>query len=473
MEVPSALLRFAMGDLRLLLRGALFRRGYPWGYLPTYGNFDDPGSYEMDRWLSFDLTYTSNLSAVLDLSLRAYGDLYDYRFVSRLAAAEDCLDGQTGGCVYDLLGVSRWTGLEATVDADWLRDGRFVTLLGVDGRMRFYRSRDGFFLDLDHTDPQGRHRYQRLEGALGAYVQQIIHPWPWLTANAGARLDLDQRFGYHVSPRGAVSVSPWPQGTVKIIYAEAFRAPTGYELLYSDFSEQPPAPDLESEGVRSVEAAIEQRLGAQRFMVGAFRSWWLDMVSTVDLTAEEIAAAQARGDLDPSATEAYQYRNLAAVDSYGLHAAFDGGVRRWGLSYGIGATLARARQDLGDGEPLRLAAAAQLFGNARVAWAMGDDLPVLALAARHAGRRPVVDSEFDPTPFAPAQTELRATVSGPLPWLSGLSYRLSANYAFAGRGAYAIGPLVEPTADYARQELVPQRQIEVAVGLQYDFLTAP
>jgi hypothetical protein len=65
-----------------------------------------------------------------------------------------------------------------------------------------------------------------------------------------------------------------------------------------------------------------------------------------------------------------------------------------------------------------------------------------------------------------------------VPAIRGLSYRASANYAFADRGPYVIGPFqtgrtapmgtqdrVYPTAP----ELNPIDRFRVTAGLQYDF----
>src|SRR6185503_13171315 len=63
----------------------------------------------------------------------------------------------------------------------------------------------------------------------GAYLQQTWSPTLWLSLNAGARLDVDQRFGSRISPRFAASLPVWQGGTLKGIYSEAFRAPSWQE----------------------------------------------------------------------------------------------------------------------------------------------------------------------------------------------------------------------------------------------------
>ena len=67
----------------------------------------------------------------------------------------------------------------------------------------------------------------------------------------------------------------------------------------------------------------------------------------------------------------------------------------------------------------------------------------------------------------PSQAELRATISGPVPKLEGLSYRVGANYAAARNAPYVAGPTRLATGE---RELVPVDRFRVAVGLQYDLV---
>jgi len=70
----------------------------------------------------------------------------------------------------------------------------------------------------------------------------------------------------------------WHGGTVKVIYSEAFRAPTEEEQHLANPLLVLANPDLTPEIVRSVEALVQQRVGSQRVLVGVFRSWWQDVV---------------------------------------------------------------------------------------------------------------------------------------------------------------------------------------------------
>jgi outer membrane receptor protein involved in Fe transport len=465
-QVPSAYARLVLGGFELSLRGALYKRWSPFG-----GGADLAGTsgYELDRWLSIDARYRATAGRLVRLSARLYGDIYDYRERDPAPAAEDCLAGQTNGCVYDLAGKSRWAGAEVTSTFDWLKDGTVATLIGVDGRVRYTEGSSGDYIDaITGKATASGPTYGAAEKAFAAFLEQTARPTRWLDLNAGARLDVDERFGFHVSPRVAVVASPWRGGHFKAIYAEAFRAPSAYERYFHDPKFQVVADTLRAEAVRSVEGSFEQRVGGQRLLATVFHSWWSDMVFDAYLGDADIAAAKQRGQLDPTASYAYQYRNTAGVRSFGGSVLYEGVVLAQRLRYALAVTGAYARQDDGDGTPAHpLVAAAQLFGNARVSYDLGAPFPVIALAGRFAGRRPISGTSFTPVPTVSPLVELRATVSGPFPKLRGLSYRLSANGLVAEGGPYAIGPLRDASPGYTKQEVVPLDHFRVTAGLEY------
>jgi outer membrane receptor protein involved in Fe transport len=308
--------------------------------------------------------------------------------------------------------------------------------------------------------------YSYFERALGAWIEQTARPLGWLGVNAGARLDFDERFGTHLSPRLAVNGGLWEGGAVKAIYSEAFRTPSAFERYYADPMSFIAAKDLQPEVVRSVELAVEQRFGAQRLLLSLFRSWWSGMVVYEGLSEEEIASAIARGELDPSVTEAFTYKNVSQIDNYGLNLGLDGSVLDRRLRYGVGLTLAKAAM-IEDEVESRLQGAAQVFGNAHASYDLGGSLPVLALAGRFTGTRPVVDATFENVDDAPAILELRASATGDVPRATGLSYRVSFDYNPTHCGPYAVGPVDSPVEGYTEQQLNPQPEYMLLVGLQY------
>jgi outer membrane receptor for ferrienterochelin and colicins len=470
-QIPTGYIRLAWGDWQLDARAESYQRAtpYPNQFNTNYGDFDDPGTYELDRWLSADLKHRAAVSSIAQLRSRLYGDAYDYQQRINTSAAEDCLAGQANGCRRYLLGVSRWAGLEEQLSVDWLHDGALTTLFGVDGRLRFVTSKTDV-TGADSGSTQTVADYTRTESLVAMYAQQTWRPAPWLALNVGGRLDDDQRFGTKLSPRAAVAIDPWRGGTLKLLYSEAFRSPTAYETSYTDRVTQVPAPDLKPETVRSVEASIQHRFGSHRILFGAFRSWWSDMALLEALTADQIAAAVAAGQLTGDATAVTQYQNVSSIDNYGYNLAFEGTSAGRALHYAANVTGAYARRNRPDGSTQPLTVAPQIFGNARISYDLPGELPVIGLAALVVGRRPAdraLDGGFTPTPYAPMQVELRATLSGPVPGVSGLSYRAFADWASASTNPYVVGPVQSARPGQPSAELVPVDPFRVTMGLQY------
>jgi outer membrane cobalamin receptor len=465
-QVPGGYARLVIGDFEINLRGSLWKRQNSYAVWA----FDNPEAYELDRWVSLDLRHRAQLSTRAELSSRLYGDAYDYHQVIDVLGAEDCLSGQLQGCHFELAGSSRWVGLEEQLSLDWLKDGTLTTLVGADLRLKHTASRTDIsdIVTGDNPGPSGV--FGGLEKAAALYLEQKARLLRRLDLSAGGRFDLDERFGSRLSPRAAAALRPWDGGTVKISYAEAFRAPTAYERYYVDPTYQVPASDLRPEVVRSLEASVEQRFKAQRVHVGVFRSWFRDIVASQTLTPVEIAQAVKDGLLEHDVDYARQYRNIASADSYGFNLAVEGAAVSGRLRYGLNFTGALARQSATEGAPgTEMQAAAQAFGNARVTYSLGGDLPTFGVAGRYAGRRlasGATDSAFAPVPYAPPLGELRATVSGAVPRVKGLSYRLSANYSFTERAPFTVGP---GSSDNTRAELAPYDRFRTAIALYYDL----
>jgi outer membrane receptor for ferrienterochelin and colicins len=461
-SASSGYLKLRSGGLEVGLRGMLYRRQHP----SLSGNFDDPDSYIRDRWLSGDIKYGATLNEVLQASVRVYVDHYDYRQDWGSYGAADCLPDQQAGCMWRLVGRSNWAGVEPQLHIDWLQNRSLMTLLGIDGRIKDVGSEVNYYdyISGQSEDPVGS--FEKNEQSLGAYIQNTWWPVPFLGLNLGARFDADSRFGHALSPRAAATLLPWVGAALKLSYAEAFRAPTAWDVYYTDPRSWIAGGDgLEAEGVRSVEASLEQRFGSQRVFVGVFKSWWQDLVLLQDLNEDELAAAITSGELFPGTPAGVQLRNVSKIDSYGLNAGYYGALAGGTLRYGVSVTHAATRISEPGGTSDVLPVAAPTSGNARISLSLPQDWPTLALAARYVSRRPLDEFAGDTRRYVDPQVELRAALSGGLP-ISGLSYRLSANYALIDVGPYAIGAT---PADDSPRPLVPVDRFRVAIGLQYDL----
>src|SRR4029079_13323713 len=155
--------------------------------------------------------------------------------------------------------------------------------------------------------------------------------------------DFDNQLGQRVSPRAAATADVWHGGTVKVVYSEAFRAPTFEERSLTNRFLVLAAPTLAPAIVRSLEASLQQRVGRQRMLVGVFRSWWSNVVQSERLSQAELSAGQRAGVLDSSTVSVFQFRSVARVDNYGLNASYEGNLLDGRLAYGANVTAAYAR----------------------------------------------------------------------------------------------------------------------------------
>lgn len=446
-QSPSAYLHIASGDLDISMRGSLYNRSSPYhdSLINPFGNVDDPSNYELERWGFIDAKYRFSLSRHIDLFTRAYADMYSYDWYLSSASADDCNEGQTDGCRRHLRATSRWMGLESRATIDWLETRSLVTMIGADARYERVDA-DSHLHALGAGEMDDKH-VAAGNLRLGVYGQQTARPFRWLSLNGGARLDVAEGYPGAFSPRAMVAITPWESATLKAIYSHAFRAPSTYEREYQDLSELK-ADHLAPEKIDSIEGSFEQRFGAHRVMFGAFATRMTDMVSLVTLS-----------DLDSS-----QYRNVGRVTSTGYNAAYDGSVGRF--RYGATLTAANARRTDGTTDPQPMTVIPPLYGNARVSYDLGGKLPTLALATQFGAKRFIdrsFDSGYTPIPTAPPMLEFRAAVTGDIPAVRGLSYRLTANYALERTGPYAIGPSGDPP------RLNPVDRFRAGVGLTYAF----
>ena len=484
-RVPSGLLTYHLGDVELDVHASLYKRASPFNadFVSPEADFNDPNNYATDRSGSADLRHRWSLSAVAELRSRLYADAFDTRrYADSSALGPYTCAFNVTTCRQELFGASRWVGLEEQATLDWLKDSRFVTLLGVDDRVRSISAQMDVF-NAANMQPLASSQgvLRASDDVFAAYGQQTWQPVTWLGLNGGARFDYDQRFGGHVSPRLAVSAMPWSGGTFKAIYSDAFRAPSWEESNVA-VENQIPAGRLLPETVNSLVFAFDQRLGSHRIQFGVFRSWWNNMVELQTLTSTEISAAQQAHELSVLAVSATQYQNVSSIDSYGFNSSYEGAFGQSHLRYALNVTASVSKSEQGNEVYLPLVLAPQVYGNARLSYVLPGDWPTLAVAAHYLGSRPVnlaYGFGFTPTPYATPLGELRATVCGPFPWIKGLAYRASADYSFAEYGAYVVGPFQRGSAipqtgvnkiPYpAAPELNPLDRFRATVGLQYDF----
>jgi outer membrane receptor for ferrienterochelin and colicins len=467
-ESPSGILRVALGDTELHLQGSYYRHGAPTGP----GDFDDADTGEQETRVSVGLSHRIALSTLVDVSARAYASYYraENNFIASRGVL--CPFGLVT-CNYTDTGTARWAGLEVQSTWDWFRDDRFVSVLGADVRQRHVETTSDT-LDVE----TGESLYPAVPGLdqsdviVAGYAQQTWEVIPSVRLSGGARVDSDPRFSPVVTPRVAASFEPWSGGTLKGSYSTAFRAPSWDETDNSTARRIKAGP-LRPEKVQSYDLNIEHRFGTHRMVVGGFYSHWQDLVELAPLSDEEAIQAIRNGETSVPFTpgiQLTQYRNASSFDNYGLNTGLEGSVASGSVLYGFSLTGAVAKKPVAGGHT-RLPVAPQLFGNARLAYVLGGDLPTIAVATHVTGPRPadLSNGQFTPDPYARSLAQLRLTLSGNAPVLTGLSYRATATYATTGRGPYVVGPVTSAIPSQPTPELVPVDRFRTTVGLSYEF----
>ncbi len=478
-EVPSGQLRVVSGPFELSLHASTFKRAAPYSSytINRDSDFDDPNSYSIDRSLWIDLKHHTSLSHVVDLTSRVYADSWDTRSFSNVSRVSGCRYAGTLTCSKRETGVARWLGAEVQSTFDWFKGGQLVTLLGADARARdLLYQQDVVDFDSGAHLRSSQGVIRERNAILGAFLQQTYRPVSEVFLNGGVRFDFDHRFSPVLSPRLAATGTIWRGGTLKAVYAEAFRAPSWVETSLAT-SDVILAESLVPERVRSLEASIEQRFGQQRISMSAFRSTWRNLVELHALNLAELLAAQAAGKVDLFKSAVWsQYQNVASIENYGFTGTYQGALAGDSLRYGFNVTGAIARRQDRASAPRPVEVAPRLFGNARVLYDFPGDWPALGVAVQFKSSALTdrsLDGGWATMPVAPGQFELRATVSGPLPGFKALTYRVSADYAVSNRAPYVVGlhqTYYPNYREYDEWHLAPVDTFRVTGGLQLDVL---
>ncbi len=231
-------------------------KGIPTG---SYGTvYGDDRFHFLDRRAFAELRYDPRVLPDLDLHARAYYDHYGY--VGRLPTPME-----DGGLLKETAD-THWIGTELRAEG---RPHATLRLTGGAGYEFHLRNKaDGkdesgeTYLDEDHP-------YH----ALSAHATVDYTPLELLSLTAGLRFDgwwhdalaADgaDRFISSVSPRFAAILHPLASQTLKLLAGRSFRAPSIYELTYSDAATQVQSPDLEPETIWTYEVEFSQELPAE------------------------------------------------------------------------------------------------------------------------------------------------------------------------------------------------------------------
>ncbi|HZS42437.1 MAG TPA: TonB-dependent receptor [Polyangia bacterium] len=452
-NAPALVATLRVGDWRLQVHVNSYDRGAPFT-----GMVGAPVNNVTTRHLGIDLRNTTAIGRHFTLTSRLYLDASEAVLKTAVPSiSSEFPDGET----FVDRKLSQWIGLEEQGVVDWLLDGRLITTVGFDVRGRRSQAVLGH-----EEDPQTGRPSQLAPvgivddiGALGGiFVQQTYQPLKWLGLNAGLRVDLDQLFGVHASPRAAVVLTPFKNNTIKLMYAEAFRAPTPLESFEAiPFVRLRPASSLRPEVLRSVELELSQRWSSGRAVLNGFVSFYDDMIDDRVPTGAEYNAALASGAASTIVpASGYQVLdNMETIRAWGGSLTVEQRFRR-GLSGGFSAMLSRTELHDKDNDTVSIELTPSWLASAHVLWQPHPDGFSLGAAVQLLGARlPYLSSYAPPAAIVQAPSaDVRLTATVPIPLVRGLSTRFIADYNTDGRAPIQVGG-PSSQAPNAAAELLP------------------
>ncbi len=281
----SALGSLVIGEVTVRAGFVSHSKGVPTGSYETI--FGDSRAETTDETLWAEIAVRRDLSATHHVQLRAYGDRYVYR-----GGYPDVDDPD-----YSDRGASSVEGVEGNFIWDPTSRARFT-----------------FGSEFVHV---GRASYKELfAGGVvvsddapltvsSLFMQSDLEISSRISAVAGLRLDKRSRVDVAVTPRFALVTRPDSRTTVKLLYGEAFRAPSAAEADLTT-SAYVANPGLRPERIRTVELDLQRRV-TQPLLVG---------VSIYQYALRDLIDQVANVDV-------FEYRNVASATGRGLEMQID------------------------------------------------------------------------------------------------------------------------------------------------------
>jgi iron complex outermembrane receptor protein len=393
----SALGSLVFGEVTARAGFVSHYKGIPTG---SYGTiFGDSRSETVDESLWAEIAVRRDLSATHQVQLRAYGDRYVYRgqypsvddpdYSDRAASSSE---GVEGSFIWDPTSRARFT-----FGSELLRVGRasFKEIFG-----------DGAVVSDDAPVTIS-----------SLFMQSDLEISSRISAVAGVRLDKRSRFDLAVTPRFAVVTRPDTRTTVKLLYGEAFRAPSAAEadLTTSIYTENP---GLRPERIRTLELDLQRRV-TQPLLVG---------VSLYEYRVRDLIDQVAN-------VNNIEYENVASAHGRGVEMQIDlvpGGPFSTRATYAVQNTHDGTTEERLTNSPQRIATISAIT--------RGRSGMRSAFSVRHETQRRTIAGTWTPA-FARSDMTIGFTPSETtvLPWATGLDVSLRARNIFDAHYATPAG----------------------------------
>lgn len=229
----------------------------------------------------------------------------------------------------DLVTVQHRAGLQAIYRDAWRAWNTELALalgserLGVDRAYAELHNPQGQFLSSAPNAAAGANRSVR------SATLEMNSDWAGKTWNLvyGARLDDYSDFGRHTSPRLGLVYHPAPDSAIKLLYGQAFRAPSAAEIGGAQNSILG-NPALRPETIDSYELVAMRDTRHYLLQATLFRTFWQDGIGTALAPGSRLA----------------QYQNVGRNDAYGASANLQYQAQGW--SFDSALSYVRSRNSL-------------------------------------------------------------------------------------------------------------------------------
>lgn len=283
--------------------------------LPTSGKlFNDPRNDFVDDRAYADLTYQHGFDNGLDVMARTYYDFTDFDGSYAFAPTglyKDRFKGQ-------------WWGSELQLSKRW---AEHLLTLGGEYRHNFQQIMHSY-----EQQPYQQYADGHFSTSIwGIYLQDEYRLFDNLTLNAGFRYDQYETVGGTFNPRVALIYQPFDDTTVKLLYGQAFRAPSVFEQNYTFTDTWIGNPALKPETIHSYELNVSQRLNQHLEL--SFAPYYNEVADVIDLAGTGTIA-------DPR-----QYKNMSNMDTLGFETELTG---RWENGWRAGLSYSYQKSELTD-----------------------------------------------------------------------------------------------------------------------------
>ncbi|MGR9052810.1 MAG: TonB-dependent receptor plug domain-containing protein, partial [Gammaproteobacteria bacterium] len=266
--------------------------------------FNDPRSELVDTRAYADLTYDHTYDNGLGVMARGYYDYAAfngfYPFVPE-SLNRDRFRGQ-------------WLGAELNLSKMF---GDHRVSLGGEYRYNFQQNLRSF----STFPPTEFSRVDEATAIWGVFVQDEYKITEQLTLNAGVRYDQYEFVDGRFNPRIALIYQPFEDTTLKLLYGEAFRAPSIFEENYTFADTWVSSNGLKAETMRSYEVNLVQQFG--KHIQLSLSPYYYQVNDIIELTGSGTTS-------DPNL-----YRNVNNISTYGLDTELNGQWQNgWRVSLG-------------------------------------------------------------------------------------------------------------------------------------------